>query len=579
MSVVSRVSDVRSRSARRALVASIVGLVMLAAAPGTSAAGEVTLTTPFPAIAVAPGLGAQLRDLGHDRRSPAVSPSRSARCPPAGRRSCAAAASPSTASNPTARTPTKVTLDVTVPADAAEGTQRIDRRAARSTGASTTLPVDIRVTPNAAGDVTLTTDIPQLKGASDATFPFTLTLTNDTPEDLPFSVAASGPPGWTVTAQVGSQAQAASVVVKAGSTSPVTVSAKAAEGTAAGAYPITVDATSGSQTAHADLAVEITGSYKLALTTADQRLNLSATAGLVSDLTLTLTEHRDGRRRGVAMCATAPTGWKVEFDPPTVTVPAGQSVQVVAHVTPSADAIAGDYVTTFKATAPVANARADVRVTIETSLLWGVGRHRVDRPRADRPVVDVPPVRPPMSGVGAPPVAPPVEPREGRRASRRTGRPEPVIRTRRLTKTYGTLTAVDRLDLEVYPGEIFGLLGQNGAGKTTTILMLLGLSEPTDGEASVMGLDPAREPREVKRRVGYLPDAVGFYGEHDRPPEPALHGPPQRPPTGRGRGRDRRRSSSRSAWPTAPTTRSTPIRAACASGSASPMRWSSRPTC
>ena len=104
-----------------------------------------------------------------------------------------------------------------------------------------------------------------------------------------------------------------------------------------------------------------------------------------------------------------------------------------------------------------------------------------------------------------------VAPDEGAaRAARR--RPEPVIRTRRLTKKYGTLTAVDRLDLEVYPGEIFGLLGQNGAGKTTTILMLLGLSEPTDGEASVMGLDPAWEPREVKRRVGYLPDAVGFYG-------------------------------------------------------------------
>jgi ABC-2 type transport system ATP-binding protein len=88
---------------------------------------------------------------------------------------------------------------------------------------------------------------------------------------------------------------------------------------------------------------------------------------------------------------------------------------------------------------------------------------------------------------------------------------EPVIWTTGLTKRYGDLTAVDDLDLEVYPGEIFGLLGQNGAGKTTTILMLLGLSEPTEGEATVMGLDPARLPREVKRRVGYLPDAVGFY--------------------------------------------------------------------
>jgi ABC-2 type transport system ATP-binding protein len=96
------------------------------------------------------------------------------------------------------------------------------------------------------------------------------------------------------------------------------------------------------------------------------------------------------------------------------------------------------------------------------------------------------------------------------------GRPEldgdaPIV-TRSLTKRYGDLAAVDRLDLEVRSGEIYGLLGQNGAGKTTTILMLLGLTEPTSGDVRVVGLDPAREPLEVKRRVGYLPDSVGFYG-------------------------------------------------------------------
>jgi ABC-2 type transport system ATP-binding protein len=101
---------------------------------------------------------------------------------------------------------------------------------------------------------------------------------------------------------------------------------------------------------------------------------------------------------------------------------------------------------------------------------------------------------------------------EGSTTDGRSTDVEPVIRTRGLTKRYGSLTAVDSLNLAVYPGEIFGLLGQNGAGKTTTILMLLGLTEPTKGEARVMGLDPAREPRLVKRRVGYLPDAVGFYG-------------------------------------------------------------------
>ena len=101
------------------------------------------------------------------------------------------------------------------------------------------------------------------------------------------------------------------------------------------------------------------------------------------------------------------------------------------------------------------------------------------------------------------------------RAARPAYRPgeSPVIHTNALTKRYGTLTAVDRLDLDIYQGEIFGLLGPNGAGKTTTVLMLLGLSEPTSGDARVLGLDPTRDPLEVKRSVGYLPDSVGFYDD------------------------------------------------------------------
>ncbi|HEY8498563.1 MAG TPA: ABC transporter ATP-binding protein [Limnochordales bacterium] len=88
-----------------------------------------------------------------------------------------------------------------------------------------------------------------------------------------------------------------------------------------------------------------------------------------------------------------------------------------------------------------------------------------------------------------------------------------VIEARGLTKRYGSRTVVDGLDLTVREGEIFGLLGPNGAGKTTTILMLLGLTEPTAGTARVLGADPLREPLEVKRRVGYLPENVGFYDD------------------------------------------------------------------
>jgi ABC-2 type transport system ATP-binding protein len=86
-----------------------------------------------------------------------------------------------------------------------------------------------------------------------------------------------------------------------------------------------------------------------------------------------------------------------------------------------------------------------------------------------------------------------------------------MIRAEGLTKRYGATVAVDRIDLEVGAGEIVGILGPNGSGKTTTILMLLGLTEPSSGKAEVAGFDPLREPLEVKRRVGYLPDQVGFY--------------------------------------------------------------------
>ena len=88
---------------------------------------------------------------------------------------------------------------------------------------------------------------------------------------------------------------------------------------------------------------------------------------------------------------------------------------------------------------------------------------------------------------------------------------EIVIRAQGLTKRYGGVLAVDHVDLEVRSGEILGILGPNGSGKTTTILMLLGLTEPSEGRAEVAGFDPLREPLEVKRRVGYLPDSVGFY--------------------------------------------------------------------
>lgn len=86
-----------------------------------------------------------------------------------------------------------------------------------------------------------------------------------------------------------------------------------------------------------------------------------------------------------------------------------------------------------------------------------------------------------------------------------------VIETQELTKHYHGRTAVDHLSFNVKEGEIFGFLGPNGAGKTTTLLMLLGLTEPSSGSARVAGVDPTRNPVQVKRMIGYLQENMGFY--------------------------------------------------------------------
>ena len=86
-----------------------------------------------------------------------------------------------------------------------------------------------------------------------------------------------------------------------------------------------------------------------------------------------------------------------------------------------------------------------------------------------------------------------------------------MIETRGLTRHFGATKAVEDLDLRVEPGEILGLLGPNGAGKTTTVKILAGMIKPTRGSASVAGFDVEKDPLEVKRRIGYVPEAGALY--------------------------------------------------------------------
>ena len=88
-----------------------------------------------------------------------------------------------------------------------------------------------------------------------------------------------------------------------------------------------------------------------------------------------------------------------------------------------------------------------------------------------------------------------------------------IIETNHLTRKFGDFNAVNDLDLTVHEGEIFGLLGPNGAGKTTTIRMLCGILIPSSGEGHVLGFDIAREPEQIKKRIGYMSQQFSLYND------------------------------------------------------------------
>ena len=362
-------------SARRATrVALVLGLLTALAgplAPLTAAAGGVTVTTPFPAIVAEPGSTASFKlaiDVSSARQvsleAEDVPTGWTARFRGGGLVIDGAYVTPGDTPD--------VTLDVEIPDDAAAGSTNL-RVVATGGGGVDTLPLTIRVADAAAGDVTLTSDFPELQAASGSTFTFNVTLHNDTAADTTFTMQATGPDGWTVGAKPQSQAQATTLTVNAGATGAITVTADPSVDAGAGSYPITLTTSGGGKDATLDLAATITGTYTLTLSTPDQVLSTTANAGSAKEFALSLANTGSAPVTGVAFSSTTPTGWKVEFAPAdAATVDPGTPVPVTATITPSADAIAGDYELTISAKGTEASDDVTIRVRVETPQLWWI---------------------------------------------------------------------------------------------------------------------------------------------------------------------------------------------------------------
>lgn len=354
------------------LAVPLLALVLVGlSAPVVSAAGSVSLTTSYPGVVVSPGSR--------------VSFDINVKSSPAARVDLAVSGVPSgwtatlqgggfvvDAVQTNGKDPVVVRLDVSIPATAS-GTTHITVTGT-GLGQSVTLGLDVHVQAQAGGDVSLTTDVPSVQGSSSSSFSFNLTIHNDTPGDLTFSVNATGPTGWTVDAKLSSSSQAASAIVTAGSTQGVSVTANPPAGVAAGSYPVDVTATAGDKQIKQQLTVNIIGSYTLSMSTPDQVLSNHGTTGSATTQQIVISNAGTAPVTNVKVSASAPTNWKVDLDKATIdSIPAGQSVTVTATITPSSDAITGDYQLTFSATSDQSSsASEDIRFTVETSIVGAV---------------------------------------------------------------------------------------------------------------------------------------------------------------------------------------------------------------
>ena len=360
------------RLARLGAVAAASAIALAGLAPVASAATVLTISTPYPAVVVAPGSSVSF-DVTVETDTPErVSLSLSG-APDSWNASIHGGGFVIDAVETNGDEPAEVRVDVDVPADAA-GTTRMTLTGTDG-DLSDDLVLEVRVDAEATGDVTLTTDFPSLRGPASQAFNFNLTLSNDTAEDLTFSVNAQGPAGWTVEATLTGQSQAASAIIEAGSTSGVTVSAEPPEGTPAGVYDIEVVAVAGERQITGALQVDVTGSYTLEISTPDGTpLNGRGSAGAATPISLVVTNTGTAAITNITLTSTAPTGWEVTFAEETIaSLEPNTPTTIEATVTPSGDAIAGDYEITVTAAGDESTRDSvDIRYTVETSLLWGV---------------------------------------------------------------------------------------------------------------------------------------------------------------------------------------------------------------
>jgi uncharacterized membrane protein len=263
-------------------------------------------------------------------------------------------------------------LKLNVPATAKPGAYKFTLNAEGDAGKSS-LPIVIDLKPPLAAKLTATPKFPELKGSVKSTFDFNVTLKNESANDMTVAMTAKAPEGFTTIfkAQYGSQ-ELTSLPIKAGESKDVTVSISPPPDAQAGKAAAIVDFAGDKVKAETKLTLDIGGQPSLVLTGPDDRLSGQAYAGQERSIPLVARNTGTAPAVGVQLSATPPSGWKVTFSPEKLPpVPAGAEQKFTALLTPSAKAIAGDYMVDINANGAGVSQSISYRVTVLTSTLWG----------------------------------------------------------------------------------------------------------------------------------------------------------------------------------------------------------------
>ncbi|HZB91220.1 MAG TPA: NEW3 domain-containing protein [Stellaceae bacterium] len=361
-----------SGSLAAVLVLALAPLALAAAAP--SSTRGLWLVTNYPAITARAGetttlsLKVENADLPPERVELAVDDV------PAGWKAVfLGGGSPVEAAMPATNNSVPLQLRLDIPAGAAAGTHRLLLHA---TGADvkSDLPVAITIGADLPAKLEIKPQLPSLSGDPTTSFDYQFSVKNDSDKDLVVKLGAAAPEGFRTdfTESYGSQ-KISSIPVGAGKSRDLKISVHPRDDVPAGDYPVRVRASAEQAVAETQLTMHITGEPKLALTGDQGRLSADAEAGNETPISLVLRNTGTAPANDIDLSASPPEDWKISFQPKKVEVLGpGQKRSVEALLTPSAKAIAGDYMTTMTASSEGASSSADFRITVSTSTLWGV---------------------------------------------------------------------------------------------------------------------------------------------------------------------------------------------------------------